>query len=58
MKYGEGPGESVVHGPRTSSLRHWREVNNRSRLTVYSGVTGGGEAGAEFRKLRRKEGKL
>ena len=23
MKYGEGPGESVVHGPRTSSLRHW-----------------------------------
>ena len=22
MKYGEGPGESVVHGPRASSLRH------------------------------------
>ena len=20
---GRGPGESVVHGPRTSSLRHW-----------------------------------
>ena len=25
MKYGEGaPGESVVHGPQTSLLRHWQ----------------------------------
>ena len=23
MTHGEGPGKYVVHGPRTSSLRHW-----------------------------------
>ena len=36
MKYGEGPAESVVHGPRTSSLRHWWLTQCFSKLPFHS----------------------
>ena len=32
---GRGPGESVVHGPRTSLLRHWPRVGFQSRGFVH-----------------------
>ena len=30
MTHGEGPEEYVVHGPRTSSLRHCLELNKKT----------------------------